>query len=340
MKRGADTIVFASCIQRGNPIGYPCPFAKKMKELIAATLAITMLLPLTSCGTTKDVIEDTTVAETSAAEAKIGNFTFTEKNYPKMGGSLAARPLGEAVTATVLGIERDKAADMISFEGSTTDNYNALVDGKFDILLAYEPSKEALEYAAKKDFEWDITPIGTDALVFICNKQNSVSSITDEQIKGIYSGKIKNWKSLGGTDAEIIAYQRNKDSGSQTLFDKLINLGDDLMEPPKDRRVESMMGLLEAVADYDNSKDALGYTVFYYLTNMEDEKLASSKILAVNGVQPSNDTIASGEYPYINDFYVVIPKGLAEDNSAKILYNWIISEQGKELVKRENYVAK
>ena len=185
-----------------------------------------------------------------------------------------------------------------------------------------------------------MTPIGVDALVFICNKQNPVNTITDAQIKSVYSGKTTNWKELGGNNAEIIAYQRNKDSGSQTLFDKLINLGEQLIDPPKDRVADSMIGLLEAVADYDNAKDALGYTVYYYLTNMEDEKLSSSKILSVNGVAPTNETIASGEYPYVNDFYVVIPKGLDEDAPARILYDWIISAQGKQLVERENYVAK
>lgn len=58
-----------------------------------------------------------------------------------------------------------------------------------------------------------------------------------------------------------------------------------------------MIGLLEAVAEYDGSENALGYTVYYYLTNMENDKLSTSKILAVNGVKPTNDTIASGKYP-------------------------------------------
>ena len=101
-----------------------------------------------------------------------------------------------------------------------------------------------------------------------------------------------------------------------------------------------MIGLLEAVADYDNSADALGYTVYYYLTNMEQDKLDTSKLLSIDGVAPTNESIASGEYPYVNDFYVVIRKDAAEDSPERILYNWIISEQGKELARRENYVVK
>ena len=267
-------------------------------------------------------------------------FTFTEENYPKMGGSLANLPLGEAVTATVLGIDREKANSMIVFEGSTTDNYEWLVDGRFDIILAYEMGDDAKAYCKEKGVELEMTPIGTDALVFICSLENGVENLTQQQIEEIYKGNITNWSQVGGEDHDIIPYQRNKDSGSQTLFDKLVNLGDELMDAPQDIRIGSMIGLLEAVADYENSKDALGYTVYYYLTNMEADKLTTSKLLSVDGVAPTNESIGKGEYPYTNDFYVVIRKDAAENSPERILYNWICSEQGKELAERENYVVK
>ncbi len=309
------------------------------KRVLALTLAAASLLSFAACSGGQSETETTTKEEIVTAKPT-GNFTFTQENYPKMGGSLAAKPLGQAVTSSVLGIDRETADGMISFTGSTTDNYNALVDGKFDILLAYEPSEQALAYAKEKGFEWEMKAIGADALVFICSKENKVTSLTTQQIKDIYTGKIKKWNEVGGADSAIIPYQRNKDSGSQTLFDKIINLGDDLIEPEKDQKVDSMIGLLEAVADYENSADALGYTVYYYLTNMEGEKLNTAKILAVDGVQPTNDTIASGQYPFVNDFYVVIPKNLPEDAPARVLYNWICSEQGRQLTAQEGYVAK
>ncbi|MBR5528299.1 MAG: substrate-binding domain-containing protein [Clostridia bacterium] len=282
----------------------------------------------------------TTVCACLAGCAPKSTFTFTEDNYPKMGGSLANLPLGEAVTATVLNIDREKASSMIKFEGSTTDNYIALADGEFDILLAYEMSEEAKEYCSEKSTELEMTAIGADALVFICSLENEVENLTSENIEKIYTGEVTNWSEVGGSDHPIIAYQRNKDSGSQTLFDKLLNLGDRLTDAPQETRIDSMIGLLEAVADYENSEDALGYTVYYYLTNMEEEKLGTSKILAVDGISPTNDTIADGSYPYTNDFYVVIRKDAAPDSPERILYNWIISEQGKELAEKENYVVK
>lgn len=307
-----------------------------MKRIFAALLALSLLLGLAACGqTAADPPQEQTDEATKAPLPS--DFVFTKENYPKMGGSLANLPLGQAVTATVLGVTREEANDLITFAGSTTDNYVALVDGGFDILLAYEPSEEAKAYMEKSGVELEMTPIGVDALVFICSKENPVTDLSLEQIKSVYRGEVDNWKTLGGDDVALIPYQRNPDSGSQTLFDKLVNLGDNLMEAPAGLKIPSMLGLLEAVADYDNSRGALGYTVYYYLTNMETEKLDTAKILSLDGVAPSNETIGKGTYPLTNDFYVVIRKSAAADSPERVLYNWIASEQGRELVLREKY---
>ena len=323
-----------------------------IKKTLALLLALVLALTLCACGSKPS---DETTAPPESAEATVpteptesteptaptventGNFTFTKENYPRMGGSLANKPLGQAITATVLQIPREEADTLIKFEGSTTDNYKALIDGTFDILLAYEPSEEAKAYiAAHEDLE--MTPIGVDALVFICSKENPVDSLSLKQIKSIYSGETTNWKDVGGTDGEIVAYQRNPDSGSQTLFDKLVNLGDKLMEAPTERQIGTMIGLLEAIAGYDDDNTgALGYTVYYYLTNMEKDKLDTTKILALDGVTPGNETIGDGSYTLTNDFYVVIRKSAPENSPERILYNWIAGPQGQQLVLQENY---
>ncbi len=310
-----------------------------MKKILTGLLTLA-LLASSLCSCTAPAEHQNDAVPSNEIDAEYTGFVFTPENYPAMGGSLANLPLGEAITANVLGIERDKTQQYILFEGSTTDNYKALIDGTFDILLAYEPSEEAKEYAKSKNAEYEMTAIGADALVFICSNKNKITSLTTKQIEEIYKGNITKWSDVGGADMEIIPYQRNKDSGSQTLFDKLVNLGSELMEAPKDLQIGSMIGLLEAVADYENSDGALGYTVYYYLTNMEKDKLDTSKILDIDGVTPTNNSISKGEYPFVNDFYVVIRADAKQDSPERILYNWICSEQGKELVEKENYPTK
>lgn len=305
---------------------------RKKALLSCAVLLLSLALCLCGCGQEQPETPQEPEVEIS------GGFHFTEENWPYIGGSLALLPLAEAVTAAALDIPRAEASELVLLENSTTWNYNQLVDGEFDLLLAYEPSQEAIDYAAEKGFAWEMQPIGRDALVFIANIDNPVQELSSQQIIDIYTGKITDWSALGGNPAAIIPYQRNRDSGSQTLFDLFFPLGEDLMEPPSEQIVGSMIGLLEVIADYDNSVDALGYTVYYYLTNMETDKLSRSQVLAVDGVEATNESIASGEYPYTNDFYVVIPADLPENDPARVLFNWICSDQVKELGENENYV--
>ena len=307
---------------------------KRFTKFIAIFLCLAMICALSACARQKPT-DNAKPANSEGSEPAFPE--FSKEDYPKMGGSLANLPLGQAVTATLLGISREDANSLITFAGSTTDNYKALVDGDFDILLAYEPSEEAKEYIESSGVEVDMVPIGVDALVFICSNENPVENLSLSQIKDIYSGKITDWSEIGGNNGEIIPYQRNKDSGSQTLFDKLVNLGSDLVEPPLEYSILTMQGLVEAVANYDNSERALGYTVYYYLTNMESDKLKTTKILPVEGVEPNNETIGSGQYPLTNDFYVVIRADEAEGSPARVLRDWITSDVGSALVERENY---
>ena len=310
-----------------------------MKKLLAILLVLTTIA-LCACTSKPVTPTDPRTPTETPTEKPTEGFSFNVDNYPKMGGSLACLPLGQAITATQLGISRDDADKLITFEGSTTDNYRWLLDGTFDIILAYEPSAEAWDMINADENGVEMKAIGADALVFIGNKDNPVTSLSFDDISGIYSGKIKNWSELGGKDEEILPFQRNRDSGSQTLFDKLINLGDELMEPPSEFMVGTMIGLLQAVADYNGSDGALGYTVYYYLTQMESGTLDSAKIFDYEGVTPSNETISSGEYKLANDFYVVIRKDASQDSPERILYNWICSEEGKALVEHENYASK
>ena len=112
---------------------------------------------------------------------------------------------------------------------NTRGAYKDIVDGKADIIICAQPSDEQLQYARDNGVELELVPIGSDAFVFIVNESNPVNDITIEQIKGIYSGRIRNWKELGGKDMPIAAMRRNKNSGSQTALEKI--MGDTPIRP-------------------------------------------------------------------------------------------------------------
>ena len=197
--------------------------------------------------------------------------------------------------------------------------------GEDDLLLAGEPEQAVMEQLEAGD-RWLLTPFATDALVFVVNEDNPVDGLTTEQLQKIYTGEITNWSQVGGEDRDIIPFQRNPEAGSQAL-----------MKKPVDYTAGSMSSLLEGVRQYDNSPAAIGYTVYYYAHDMEMAQ--GLKLLSIDGTAPSPDTIRSGEYPFLNPYYVVMDKDEAEDSPARILYDWLLGEEGQSLVAREGYVS-
>ena len=107
------------------------------------------------------------------------------------------------------------------------------------------------------------------------------------------------------------------------------------MEAPGEL-VHAMSGLVTAVAGFDGAGGAIGYSVFYYADMMYANP--DIKLLSVDGVTPSNETIADGTYPFVNDFYVVIRSDEPADSPARILRDWLLTDEGTELLKSANYV--
>lgn len=114
----------------------------------------------------------------------------------------------------LLGISAEEADAMLNFT-NTPYAYEALVQKNTDLLLVYEADEETKQIIKSSGVELEYHPIGRDALVFITNEGNPVTSLTTAQIQDIYQGKVVNWKTLGGEDKRIEAYQRPVKSGSQ-----------------------------------------------------------------------------------------------------------------------------
>ena len=179
----------------------------------------------------------------------------------------------------------------------------------------------------------DMEPVGKDALVFLVNDKNPVESVTREQLIGIFTGEITNWKEVGGNDQEIKAFRRPETSGSQTLM-RLLLIGDKEMVDERLETVSTMDGIISRMTDYDNSSNALGYSVFYYASAMFQQP--GLKFLKVDGVEPSNETIASGEYPLVNAFYCVTNEQSSEEAIA--IRDWLTGGQGQRFVEECGYV--
>jgi phosphate transport system substrate-binding protein len=257
-------------------------------------------------------------------------------DYPVVDGSTATLPLSYRLMEEAAGVDEETAKAEIS-HNKTTESFYALVDGSAQLLLVYEPSQDAWDYAKDQGVELLVQSIGYDAPVFLINDANPVESLTPEQIVGIYSGKITNWAQVGGNDQEIVAYQRVENSGSQVMMKAQVMKDVPMTDAPKAFRTNEMGELVDAIASYRNTANSIGYSVYYYIDNMYMKE--GIKLLSVDGVAPANDSIASGAYPYRQPFYAVIRADAPADSPARQLYDWLATAEGRALVENAGYVA-
>ena len=109
-----------------------------------------------------------------------------------------------------------------------------------------------------------------------------------------------------------------------------------MIEPVTETFEETMAGLITAIADYDNSKDALGYSYYYYANTMYSK--ANVKLLSVNGVKPNFDTIQKGEYPIGTYYNIVINANEPEGSPTRQLVEAMLSPRGQAVAKEAGYV--
>ena len=260
---------------------------------------------------------------------------IAREDYPAVDGSTATLPLSYALMQAACGVDALTAEAAIT-HSKTTESFYELMYGNADLLLVYEPSADAWALSEEWDIPLECQPIGLDAPVFLINDENPVESLTHEQVVGIYTGEYTNWSQLGGEDREIIAYQRIENSGSQVMVEAQVMQGAPMTDAPRELRPAEMGELVDVIASYRNTADSIGYSVYYYIHNMYMQE--GVKLLKVNGVAPTNETIASGEYPYRQPFYAVIRADTPEDAPARLLYNWLATDEGRALIEQAGYV--
>lgn len=265
--------------------------------------------------------------------------TFTITNpveMPILDGAEAAFPVysafANATYENIANVTRNDR-EIVTFT-NTIYAYERLLSGEIDIYFGAGPSKEQLEMAKSNGSELVMTPIGKEAFVFFVNESNPVDNLSVSAIKGIYSGKITNWAELGGSSKRIIAFQRPKNSGSQTLLEKI--MGDaPIMEPLKEDVPEGMGGIIEQVADYRNFNNSIGFSFRFFATGMTPNP--DIKLLAIDGIEPNPENIASGIYPFTANLYAISLKNNPKPTILPFL-NWMQGPQGQELVEKIGYI--
>ena len=308
----------------------------------AALLSACNTVPASSNSGAAPSQPDSEAPSSSAASEMPAQPILSVDEFPITDGSTACIPLIAQIMADTTGLDLETARSAVTTNttaqawrnlGLYGNNYGDSVK----LIIAYEAPESVKEELKADGDPLEQKAIGRDALVFIVNEDNPVQALTRQQLRDIYAGKITNWKDVGGKDQAIVAFQRGEDSGSQTLFKKLLIQGGELMTPPSELAPAEMGELVDSIADYNNSANAIGFSVYYYISEMYSKP--GLRLLAVDGVTPSNDTLADGSYPLCNDFYAVIHPDAAADSPERRLYDWLDTDAGQDCIKKSGYVA-
>ena len=272
--------------------------------------------------------EDSKIVKTDSKTLKL------TENLPRIDGAAALFPVYSAFVNAVYP-NTTKLHDGIFEYNNTPDGYRLLAEKETDIFIGVYPSDEQRAYAEENQTTFEYTPIGTEAFVFFVHKDNPITNLTTEQIKDIYSGKITNWKDVGGKNEKIAAFQRNEGSGSQSMLKRF--MGDTpITDAPTEMVNDLMAGIIKQVADYKSKTNSIGFSFRYYVEGII--KNPDIKMISIDGAAPTSENIRNGSYPVLTPIYAVTYKENQNGNVDKLL-EWILSDEGQYIINETGYVG-
>ena len=309
---------------------------------LGVLLGVMILNPNKGDNNTNNTNSTNNTVNTITEPEKVSEETLkmTEEEFPKVDGATAMLPMVGEITKAVMGYTDEEAQEYLdeNTQGKSAKVYASLINKEKDLIFVSEPSDDILRQAKEANVEFDMTGIGYDGFVFLVNKDNPVESLTLDQIRAIYKGEITNWKEVGGLDAEIFPYQREENSGSQNLMEKMVMNGEEMAEAKStDLEIRSMTGLIDAVANGDNSKNAIGYSIYLYAK--EQYVKDSVKFIKINGVEATDANIANKSYPLTKVVYAITRKDVPQESNVRKLVKWLLTELGQKVVIAGGYVG-
>ncbi|REH00040.1 phosphate ABC transporter substrate-binding protein [Flavobacterium aquicola] len=205
----------------------------------------------------------------------------------------------------------------------------ALINGSTDIANSSRPikSSEIEKLKSKYNSMGVEIPCAKDGLSVFLNKGNTVSELTLKQIGDIFSGKITNWKEVGGADAKIQLYGRESSSGTFEFFK------DHVVKTDFSPRCQTLPGTAAIVNAVKKDKYSIGYGGSAYAEGVKD--CAVKKDAKSKGILPSVASIKNNSYPITRYLYMYLKAKPTGETKAFI--DWILSSQGQGLIAEVGY---
>lgn len=246
----------------------------------------------------------------------------------KIKGSDTCLPLSQLETEVFM--KRNDSSSISVTGGGSGVGFSALINGSIDIAQAsrsMKPEEKIKMKDAGKDYKE--TVIAFDALAIVINKGNKIEQLTRDQLKGIFTGKISNWKEVGGADLKIIVYCRESSSGTYEFLKEHVmdnenySISAEIM-PATDAIIESV----------GKNEGAIGYVGLAYV-----EKSVKTVQVSFDGkifVGPSIETAKNRTYPITRPLYYYYLT--STETKLKPYLDFVLSDEGQKIVLREGYV--
>lgn len=284
---------------------------KRSLRVVIVALVITLVAGLfTGCGNSE---------EDSQGEGIRGSITAA--------GSSALHPLAQAA-ADMFMAKNTKAQINVQGGGSGT-GLSQVSSGAVQIGNSDIPVEDKVKEAdvAKALVGNKVCAIG---FAMVVNKDVKVDSLTKQQIQDIFTGKITNWKNVGGEDLKIEVINRGKSSGTRAAFLKKV------MEGKRENEgigtVQDSSGAVQK--SIEATKGAVSYLALSYFVKEEAKK--GMKLLKIDGAEATTENIAAGKYPFWAYEYMYTkgePTGLT-----KAFIDYIVSDEFKPVIEEQGYI--
>ena len=251
------------------------------------------------------------------------NLNAGKGNQITCTGSTTVLPIAQATAEAFMNSHPDINISVRG--GGSGVGVAALQNGTTDICNSSRPLKSKEISAAKaKGINPVSYAIANDAISIIVHKDNPLKDISIQQIKDIYTGKIKNWKVLGGPNLPIVVISRDVSSGTYEVFNEKVLAG---------AKVEGSAQLLASnnavLSSVSNTPGAIGYVGLGYVND-------SVKLISLNGIIPSEATVKNGSYILSRKLYMYT-NGKAKGDVANYL-GFIQSEKGQQIIQELGFI--
>ncbi len=247
--------------------------------------------------------------------------TITQKGSDTM--VLLAQAWAEAFAAKNPGVEIQVTG------GGSGTGISALINGTTDIANASRPMKDEERKQIKDKYGVDVVEfaVARDGIAIYVSMENKLESITMDQLRDIYTGKITDWKDVGGAPGKIVLYGRENSSGTYDFFkEHVLNKAD---FAPATQTLSGTAAIVNAVS---KDKAGIGYGGEAYTKGVK-----GLKVVGANGtpVELSEATVRSGEYPISRQLFLYMRQ--QPSGAIKEYVDWVLGPEGQEVVKKSGY---